>query len=249
MVSSTRAAREPTERPTSVRILVVDDEPDLRRVLSFNLFSEGFAVEAVATAAEAFDAMERERPACMVLDVMLPDQSGIDVCRAVRAAAATRDLPVILLTARVSEEDRLLGFKVGADDYVQKPFSVREVVMRIRALLRRTLEHTEAREDPAAEGRGFRWRELEIDLMRHRVRAGGEELPLRPLEFKLLSLLVEYPGRVFSREELLKEVWGIDPATSTRTVDVHVRRLRSSLGTHADLIETVHGVGYRLRDA
>ena len=231
----------------SARILVVDDEADLRRVLSFNLTSEGFVVEALATGQEGLDAIAKERPACVILDVMLPDISGTDVCKAIRAMQNASDIPVLMLTARGNEADRLLGFEVGADDYVLKPFSVREVVMRVRALLRRSQERDQARTAPG-DGKKFSWRGLDVDLVRHRVRADEEDLALRPLEFKLLSLFAEHPGRVFTRAELLTEVWGMDPATNTRTVDVHIRRLRTSLREYGAAIETIHGVGYRLRD-
>lgn len=233
----------------SARILVVDDEADLRRVLSFNLNAEGFTVEALATGQEGLDSIARERPGCVVLDVMLPDISGTDVCKAIREMPRASDTPVLMLTARGNEADRLLGFEVGADDYVLKPFSVREVVMRVRALLRRSQERDHARAvEPKGDGKKFSWRGLDVDLVRHRVRANEEDLALRPLEFKLLSLFAEHPGRVFTRSELLTEVWGMDPATNTRTVDVHIRRLRTSLREYGAAIETIHGVGYRLRD-
>jgi len=231
----------------SLRIVVVDDEADLRRVLSFNLHSEGFVVEAVGTASEGLEAVARERPACVILDVMLPDMPGTRVCQELRAATASHDVPILMLTARGNEADRLLGFEVGADDYVVKPFSVREVMMRVRALVRRSTEREQAR-STAGDGAKFSWRGLDIDLARHRVRADEQDLPLRPLEFKLLSLFAEHPGRVFTRSELLTEVWGMDPATNTRTVDVHIRRLRTSLRAYGQAIETIHGVGYRLRD-
>ncbi len=232
----------------SPRIVVVDDEADLRRVLSFNLGADGFTVEAVATGQEGLDAVQRERPACVILDVMLPDIAGTEVCRRIRALPGSGDTPVLMLTARGDEADRLLGFEVGADDYVLKPFSVKEVTMRIRALMRRSQERDQAR-TASGDGRVVRWEGLEVDLVRHRVRADGIDVPLRPLEFKLLSLFAEYPGRVFTRGELLSEVWGMDPATNTRTVDVHIRRLRASLDKYGHAIETIHGVGYRLRNA
>jgi two-component system, OmpR family, phosphate regulon response regulator PhoB len=233
--------------PGSTRVLVVDDEVDLRELLTFTLESAGIAVQAVATAAEGLAAARQTRPTVVVLDIMLPDQSGIDVCRQLRADPATAGLAVLMLTARGNEADRVLGFEVGADDYVVKPFSVREVVMRVRALARRAQESAAAQTAPD-EGRRLLWKDLEVDPVRHRVSAREGSLSLRPLEFKLLSLFLEHPGSVFGRGELLENVWGLSPETNTRTVDVHIRRLRASLGSHGDAIETVHGVGYRLRD-
>jgi two-component system phosphate regulon response regulator PhoB len=228
-------------------VLIIDDEADLRELLTFSLDAAGFRVEAAATAEEGISAARRMLPAVVILDVMLPDRSGVEVCREIRACPATSDLVVLMLTARGNEADRLLGFEVGADDYVVKPFSVREVVMRVRAFARRAEERQVAR-GAADTGTRLQRGALEIDPVRHRVSANGVLVALRPLEFKLLSLLAEHPGRVFGRRELLCEVWGVSPSTNTRTVDVHVRRLRASLGDHGQAIETVHGVGYRLRD-
>lgn len=229
------------------RVLIVDDEPDLRKVLTFNLESAGFLTEAAANGRDGLVAARRTRPVVVILDVMLPDLSGIDVCRELRAGVETSDIAILMLTARGDEAGRVLGFEVGADDYVLKPFSVREVVMRVRVLARRAQERDAARA-VSDDGKRLRWKGLEIDPLRHRANTDGSELLLRPLEFKLLSLFLEHPGRVFSRKELLVEVWGISPSTNTRTVDVHVRRLRASLGTYGKAIETIHGVGYRLSD-
>ena len=157
------------------------------------------------------------------------------------------DVPIMMLTARGDEYDRVLGFEVGADDYVVKPFSVRELVMRVKGLARRANERRLAR-GARDEGKRLSWRGLEIDPTRHRVTMDGAELALRPLEYKLLAIFVEHPGRVFSRTDLLQEVWGISPETNTRTVDTHIRRLRERLGSYSEAIETVHGFGYRLRD-
>jgi two-component system, OmpR family, phosphate regulon response regulator PhoB len=228
-------------------VLVVDDEEDIRRLVTFNLEEVGFRVEAVETGGAALTAAARLRPAVFVLDLMLPDMSGTEVCRRLRADPDLADAAVLMLTARGDEYDRVLGFEVGADDYVVKPFSVRELQMRIKGLAVRARERRLAR-GASDEGQRLRWRGLEIDPVRHKVTIDGAELGLRPLEYKLLSIFIEHPGRVFSRTELLQEVWGISPETNTRTVDTHIRRLRERLGAYSEAIETVHGFGYRLRD-
>ena len=228
-------------------VLVVDDEEDIRRLLTFNLGEAGFRVEAVETGTDALAAAARIKPAVVVLDLMLPDVSGMEVCRRLRADGELADAAILMLTARGDEYDRVLGFEVGADDYVVKPFSVRELVMRVRGLATRADERRRAR-GARDEGKRLVWRGLEIDPARHRVVADGAELTLRPLEYKLLAIFLEHPGRVFSRTDLLQEVWAISPETNTRTVDTHVRRLRERLGAYSEAIETVHGFGYRLRD-
>jgi two-component system phosphate regulon response regulator PhoB len=224
------------------RVLVVDDEADLARLLAFNLGEAGFAVETVGSGEAALEAVKRERPAVVVLDLMLPDVSGFEVCRRLREPGAP-EVGVLMLTARGDEYDRIVGLEVGADDYVVKPFSVREVVLRVGALARRVGER-DARPD-LADDRVLRLRDLELDPTTHEVKLGGEALALRPLEYKLLVTLLGEPGKVWTRAELLDEVWGLKEDTNTRTVDVHVKRLRTSLGRGAELIETVHGFGYR----
>jgi two-component system phosphate regulon response regulator PhoB len=174
---------------------------------------------------------------------MLPDIYGTDVCRQLRARGETSEVAVLMLTARSDEPDRLLGFEVGADDYVIKPFSVREVMMRVRALCRRNSERAPA---PTASPI-YQWGGLEVICSEQRVFADGRAIKLRPLEYRLLSIFLEKPGRLLSRNDLLQDVWGLPPSQS-RTVDVHVRRLRVKLGSYGHAIETVHGVGYRLRD-
>jgi two-component system, OmpR family, phosphate regulon response regulator PhoB len=222
-------------------VLIVEDEPDVSRLLSFNLGEAGFATEVVATGGEALPAAERVQPAVVVLDLMLPDLSGHEVCARLRAHPRLRDIGILMLTARGDEDDRIIGLEAGADDYVVKPFSVREVVLRVCALAKRA-----AARGGGGDGR-LRWRELELDPVTHEVYSGRELLNLRPLEFKLLQTLMQEPGKVFSRNELLAEVWGISGEANTRTVDVHVKRLRTNLGEHADVVETVHGFGYRAR--
>lgn len=228
-------------------ILVVDDEEDIRRLVTFNLAEAGFKVESVETGEGAMAAAARLQPSVVVLDLMLPDVSGTEVCRRVRADSALADAAVLMLTARGDEYDRVLGFEVGADDYVVKPFSVRELVMRVKGLAVRARERRLAR-GARDEGKRLTWRGLQIDPARHEVTLDGAELTLRPLEYKLLAIFVEHPGKVYSRTDLLQEVWGISPETNTRTVDTHVRRLRERLGAYSEAIETVHGFGYRLRD-
>src|SRR5215472_5433003 len=239
----------PSSRPSAGdSVLLVDDEPDLRQLLAFNLREAGFAPEAVGSGEAGLVLAKRLRPSVVVLDLMLPDISGTEVCRQLRADPDLADVAILMLTARADEYDRVLGFEVGTDDYVVKPFSVRELVMRVRALTRRVNERKLAR-GSAEAGQRLRWRGLEIDPVRHHVWIDDSELTLRPLEYRLIALLLDHPGRVFSRGELLEEVWGISAEVNTRTVDTHVRRLRERLGAHGAAVETVHGFGYRLRDA
>lgn len=228
-------------------ILVIDDEEDLCRLLVFNFREAGFRAESALTGAEGLKMAAALHPNIVVLDLMLPDVPGTEVCRRLRADPTSSEVAILMLTARGDEYDRVVGFELGADDYVVKPFSVREVVLRVRALGRRSSERRIASKR-ADTGKRLRWRELEVDPTRHRFFVSGEERLLRPLEFKLLLLLLEHPGRVFSRAELLEEVWGVAAEVNTRTVDTHVRRLRERLGEHQHAIETVHGFGYRLRD-
>jgi two-component system phosphate regulon response regulator PhoB len=229
------------------RILLVDDEPDLRHLVTFNLREAGFEVDAVGSGQAGLALASKTRPAVVVLDLMLPDISGMEVCRSLRADPVLGDVAVLMLTARGDEYDRVLGFEVGADDYVVKPFSVRELVMRVRALARRTAERRAARVATGSDQK-LKWRGLELDPVRHRVYLDDAELSLRPLEFKLIQVLLEHPGRVFTRVQLLEEVWGISSEGSSRTVDTHVRRLRERLGTYGEAVETVHGFGYRLKE-
>ena len=230
------------------QVLLVEDEPDVARLLEFNLRGAGFEVTAVTRAADALARAKASPPHVVVLDLMLPDGSGYDVCKALRADPITADVGVLMLTARSDAEDRILGLEVGADDYVVKPFVVREVVLRVTALANRLAERR-AR-SATSTGSMLKAGPIELDPVTHDVRINGAPTQLRPLEYKLLQLLVSDPGRVFSREELLEQVWEMRGDINTRTVDVHVRRLRVSLGPAADVIETVHGFGYRAkRDA
>jgi len=223
------------------RILIVDDEPDLTSILEYNFRAAGFVPSVTHTGREALQFIRREPPDLVILDLMLPDLPGTEVCKVLKAEPRTRAIPVLMLTARADEIDRVLGFELGADDYVVKPFSVRELVLRVRALLRR-VDH------PAPGDEVVRAGALELDSAAHRVTVDGEEVRLTALEFKLLWTLVTRRGRVQTREALLDEVWGITADITTRTVDTHVKRLREKIGKAADDLETLRGVGYRFRD-
>jgi two-component system phosphate regulon response regulator PhoB len=222
------------------RILVVEDEPDLADLVALNLRREGHDVVVAHDGSTALAEIQRSQPDLLVLDVMLPDISGLEVCRRLRRNAQTIRLPVIMLTARNDEVDRVVGFEVGADDYVPKPFSPRELVLRVDAILRRTVAPQEVG-GPQVIALG----DLVIDVPAHRVAVQGQEIPLTALEFRLLLDLASRAGRVQSRDALLERVWGYSPNVETRTVDTHVKRLREKLGPGAEQIETVRGVGYR----
>ena len=222
------------------RILVVEDEPDLAELVALNLRGAGHEVTVSHDGNTALAEIQRNQPDLVVLDVMLPDVSGIEVCRRLRRSPQTVRLPVIMLTARSDEVDRVVGFEVGADDYVPKPFSPRELVLRVEAILRRTAVGVDA-VGPQVIALG----DLVIDVPAHRVDVDGQEVLLTALEFRLLLDLARRAGRVQSRDALLERVWGYSPNVETRTVDTHVKRLREKLGTAAKYIETVRGVGYR----
>ncbi|MGM0574512.1 MAG: response regulator [Myxococcota bacterium] len=224
------------------RVLIIEDEVDLVRSLAWSLRREGFDVETASTGVEGLERTRRDpRPDIVLLDLMLPDVPGTDVCRQIRADAHVRAVPIIMLTARGEEIDRVVGFELGADDYVTKPFSVRELVLRIRAVLRRAGAHREE-EAPSTFGR------LRLDRPGHRVWVDDAEASLTALEFRLLVTLFERRGRVQTREVLLTDVWEMRPDLTTRTVDTHVKRLREKLGAAAAYVETVRGVGYRFAD-
>jgi two-component system, OmpR family, phosphate regulon response regulator PhoB len=227
------------------RVVIIEDERDVARLLEFNLQQAGYTVMTAGTGSEGLALARANLPDVVVLDLMLPDTSGYDVCKEIRADETLADIGVLMLTAKGEAEDRILGLEVGADDYVVKPFVVREVVLRVTALANRLAER---RARPAqSTGTTIKVGPIELDAVTHDVRIHGAPTQLRPLEFKLLQLLVSDPGRVFTREELLEQVWEMRGDINTRTVDVHVRRLRVSLGPAADVIETVHGFGYRAR--
>ncbi len=228
------------------RVVIIEDERDVARLVEFNLQGAGFTVVSAGTGAEGLAAARAQVPDVVVLDLMLPDTSGYEVCKEIRADAKLNDVGVLMLTAKGEAEDRILGLEVGADDYVVKPFNVREVVLRVTALANRIAER-KARPTSSDAAGLLKVGPIELDPVTHDVKIDGTPTQLRPLEYKLLQLLVGDPGRVFSREELLEQVWEMRGDINTRTVDVHVRRLRVSLGTASEVIETVHGFGYRAR--
>ena len=224
------------------RVLVVDDEPDITALVAYHLAKNGFRVSTAASGHDALRAVQDEMPALIVLDRMLPGMSGDEVLATVRASSASRDVPVLMLTARREELDRIRGLALGADDYLTKPFSTRELVLRVTAILRRS-RSASASADIVAVGA------LQIDRAHHRVTAGGQEVDLTATEFRLLLTLAMRRGRVQSRAQLLDDVWEAAPDVQTRTIDMHVQRLRAKLGAAADLIETIRGFGYRMRAA
>ncbi len=223
------------------RILVIDDEPDLLELVRLNLDQAGYRVETAETGGEALEQIRSSPPDLIVLDLMLPDILGTEVCRQIRSDADLAHIPVIMLTAKADEVDRVVGFELGADDYVTKPFSPRELTLRVRAVLRR--KPSDSASDDALE-RG----PLRIDPDRHRCFVDGSEVELTAKEFDLLLRLMRRPGLVMTREHLLDQVWGTDIAVTTRTIDTHMKRLREKLGEAGSLIETVRGVGYRFAE-
>lgn len=223
-------------------ILVVEDEIDLAKTLQYNLRREGHDTRHAGTATEALRmAAAVPAPDLVLLDLMLPDRPGTDVCRTLRADPRTQSIPVIMLTAKDQEMDRVVGFELGADDYVAKPFSTRELMLRLRAILRRRNEPTEP---PATE---LVFGIIRIDRAEYRVFVEGRAVTLTALEFRLLVQLIERRGRVQTRDALLSDIWGIDANVTPRTVDTHVKRLRQKLGAAGAYIETLRGVGYRCR--
>ena len=226
--------------PGQPTVLVVEDEPAQREVLGYNLEAEGFRVARAENGEEALILVDEEQPDIIVLDWMLPNVSGIEVCRQLKTRSDTRNVPIIMLSARSEEVDRVRGLETGADDYVIKPYSVIELMARVRAQLRRAR--------PAAAGLRLEYDDIILDSETHRVTRDGSEVKLGPTEFRLLSTLMEKPGRVWSREQLLDRVWGRDIYVDTRTVDVHIGRLRKSLTTSGgdDPLRTVRGAGYAL---
>ncbi|MCP5517505.1 MAG: response regulator transcription factor [Verrucomicrobiales bacterium] len=225
------------------KILVVDDEPDAVDLIAFNLKAAGFRVTAAPDGEVALKKARQESPDLIVLDLMLPEVDGLEVCKILRRDTATAGIPIVMLTARAEEVDRVLGLELGADDYITKPFSPRELVLRIKNLLRR--RHGGEGGDPDR----LQIDELVIDVPRHLVTVAGRAVELTATEFRLLSVLAQRRGRVQSRDQLLRDVWDYDSLIDTRTVDTHIRRLREKLGKAARFLDTVRGVGYRFAES
>jgi two-component system, OmpR family, phosphate regulon response regulator PhoB len=228
-------------------ILIVEDERDLAQTLAFTLEREGYQSRVAYDGASALE-LSKERPDLVLLDLMLPDMSGTEVCRRLRQQEATRHTPIIMVTARGEEIDRVVGFEVGADDYVVKPYSLRELSLRVRAVLQRSRGRGEEPDVAQAEVSELEFGALRIDPDAHQVFFQGDEIVLTALEFKLLATFMERRGRVQTREVLLQDVWGIQANVMTRTVDTHVKRLREKLGGAGVYIETLRGVGYRFKN-
>src|SRR5256884_6155481 len=222
------------------KILIIEDETDVADLLTLNLRKAGYRVSTAADGASGLQKARDNRPDFIILDLMLPKMSGLEVCRILKSDIATAQMPILMLTAKAEEIDRIVGLEFGADDYVTKPFSPREVVLRIQAILRRS----EGKPDEEHLSAG----PIVIDPARHEVSVHGKHVDLTSLEFKLLRTLMQRRGRVQERDRLLNDVWGYESIIDTRTVDTHVRRLRKKLGKAANVIESVRGFGYRLRE-
>lgn len=224
------------------RVLVVDDESDVADLVAYNLMAKGFDVETVSDPTRSIAVARSFMPDLVVLDVMMPEINGTQICRMLRADPKLKQIPVVFLTAKVEENDRILGLEIGADDYICKPFSTKELVLRVQNIMRRS--EGKGADEPVKLIAGA----IELDVDRHEVKINGEVVELTATEFKLLHLLMERRGRVQTREHLLLNVWNYETEIETRTVDTHVRRLREKLGSEADWIETIRGVGYRLAE-
>ena len=230
------------QKPAQVRILVVDDEPDILNLLEYNLKRAGFQAILAKDGPEAIEAAKVHRPDLVLLDIMLPDMEGTEVLRRLKALEATSLIPVIMLTAKGEEVDKIVGFELGAEDYITKPFSPRELILRVKAVLKRSSER------PEPQDKTVSYNELSVDLSRHKVTVAGKPIELSSTEFRLLTELMQAKGRVLTRDTLLDRAWGRDCFVIPRTVDTHVRRLRSKLGAAGEYIETVRGAGYRFKE-
>ena len=221
------------------KILIVEDEPDIRSTLEYNLHRDNFQTESVGNLLDAEKILSTTNISLILLDLMLPDGSGLDLCRKLKADQSTNSIPIIILTAKDDEVDKVVGFELGADDYVTKPFSVRELILRIKAILKRKVQKPEVTEVEREFG------EFRIDSDSHEVFVNGEEVSLTALEFRLLKQLVDRRGRVQTRDQLLSDVWGYSADITTRTVDTHIKRLREKLGPIGKYVQTIRGVGYK----
>jgi two-component system phosphate regulon response regulator PhoB len=236
--------RRPNPDAARQRVLVVEDEEDIRDLLYYNLSREGFRVSIAEDGVQAFEKIQQDPPDLVLLDLMLPGLDGLELTRRLRRDPRTAHLPVVMLTAKKEEVDRIVGLELGADDYVTKPFNLRELVLRMRAVLRRYEEHAARRASEVLTADGF----LTLDIPRRQVRVDDEPVQLTVIEFDLLVHLLRERGRVQTRERLLREVWGYDYAGYDRTIDTHVARLRKKLRGRGEWIETAWGVGYRFRE-
>ena len=224
------------------KILIVDDEPDVADLVAYHLRAKGYQVETVNDPTVSIGAARSFLPDLLILDIMMPDLNGMQICRIIRADPRLQQVPIIFLTAKAEENDRISGFETGCDDYICKPFSTKELVLRVQSILRRVSD------DAPAEAKHLQAGQIVLDIERHEVTLHGRLVELTATEFKLLRLLMERRGRVQTREHLLINVWNYETEIETRTVDTHVRRLREKLGSEADWIETIRGVGYRMAD-
>ena len=224
----------------NVNILVIEDEPDILRNLEYNLGREGFKASSVGSLDEANEKLKSKKFDLILLDLMLPDGSGLDLCKKIKSNSETEATPIIILTAKDDEVDKVVGFELGADDYVTKPFSVRELILRVKAILKRS--DTKTKEVVEVERQ---FGDLKIDVDSHEVHVDSQLIELTALEFRLLKELVDKRGRVQSRDQLLSEVWGYNAEVTTRTVDTHIKRLREKLGSMGKYVQTIRGVGYK----
>ena len=222
-------------------IHIVEDEPDIRETLAYNLSQEGFKVSEFSDAESCLDKIQKKKPDLLILDLMLPGMSGLDLCKEIRADKSLQNLAIIMLTAKGEEVDRIIGFELGADDYVTKPFSVRELILRVKVILKK-------QNDAVENNELVEFGPIKLNLDAHEVLINDDEIILTALEFKLLKHLIQRRGRVQTRDQLLGDVWGYSSEITTRTVDTHIKRLREKLGTVGDYIQTVRGVGYRLNN-
>ena len=223
-----------------MNILVIEDEPDIRKNLEYNLGREGFKASSVGSLDEANEKLKSKKFDLILLDLMLPDGSGLDLCKKIKSNSETEATPIIILTAKDDEVDKVVGFELGADDYVTKPFSVRELILRVKAILKRS--DTKTKEVVEVERQ---FGDLKIDVDSHEVHVDSQLIELTALEFRLLKELVDKRGRVQSRDQLLSEVWGYNAEVTTRTVDTHIKRLREKLGSMGKYVQTIRGVGYK----
>ena len=225
------------------KVLVIEDEPDIRKTLEYNLSREGYTVEGCGSIEEANTFLENPSYSIILLDLMLPDGSGLDLCKQIKSNPETNETPILILTAKDDEVDKVVGFELGADDYVTKPFSVRELILRVKAILKRNTKTSNPSNQTHEINRNFG--SLKMNVESHEVFINDEEIILTALEFKLLRQLVERRGRVQTRDQLLTDVWGYSSDITTRTVDTHIKRLREKLGSMGKYVQTIRGVGYK----